>query len=117
MSDPALGRFSDEELRAEVRRRGYEMHSKQFSEASQRLMRELPELRRRCAQTDPLPSAGTSLRAYPVLSWCDAELAARLTADILVLPTPTTPGTRAEVPPRPNAGGHKCLNWANLAGS
>lgn len=44
---PELRQLSDDELRSEVRRRGFEMHSKQFSEASQRLIRELPELRRR----------------------------------------------------------------------
>ena len=44
---PDLKQLSDDQLRAEVRRRGYEMHSKQFSLASQQLIRELPELRRR----------------------------------------------------------------------
>ncbi|HEY9507262.1 MAG TPA: hypothetical protein VIQ27_14915 [Gemmatimonadales bacterium] len=53
--------ISDDELRAEARRRGYELHSKQFSEASQRLIRELPELRRRLEELeaiagDPMPS-------------------------------------------------------------
>jgi phage shock protein A len=52
MSDPALEELSDDELRAEVPRRGYEMHSQQFSELSQRLIRELPELRRRLEELE-----------------------------------------------------------------
>ena len=52
--DADLTRFSDDELRAEVRRRGYELHSRQFSEASQRLIRELPELRRRLEALEAL---------------------------------------------------------------
>lgn len=38
---------SDDELRAEVRRRGMEMHSKEFSEAAQAVLREIPKIRKR----------------------------------------------------------------------
>jgi hypothetical protein len=54
LPEPALAAFSDDELRAEARRRGYELHSKQFSESSQRLIRELPELRRRLEALEEL---------------------------------------------------------------
>lgn len=39
--------LTDDELRAEARRRGMELHSKQFSQAAQQALRELEELRRR----------------------------------------------------------------------
>ena len=38
---------TDDELRAEARRRGYELHSAQFSQAAQNALRELEGLRRR----------------------------------------------------------------------
>ena len=50
----SLQDISDDELRAEARRRGYELHSRQFSEASQRLIRELPELRRRLEELEAI---------------------------------------------------------------
>jgi plasmid replication initiation protein len=59
MADVILETLSDDELRAEVRRRGYEMHSRQFSDAGQRLIRELPELRRRL---DELEAMAVALR-------------------------------------------------------
>ncbi len=55
--------ISDDELRAEARRRGYELHSKQFSEASQRLIRELPELRRRLEELEAI--AGDPMSSRP----------------------------------------------------
>ena len=42
-----LSQATDEELRAEARRRGYELHSLQFSQAAQNALRELEGLRRR----------------------------------------------------------------------
>jgi hypothetical protein len=42
-----LTQVTDEELRAEARRRGYELHSLQFSQAAQSALRELEGLRRR----------------------------------------------------------------------
>ena len=57
MNDATLRNLSDDDLRAEVRRRGYEMHSRQFSEAGQRLIRELPELRRRMDELEALAGA------------------------------------------------------------
>ena len=42
-----LHSVSDNDLRAEVRRRGYELHSVQFSQAAQTALRELEGLRRR----------------------------------------------------------------------
>ena len=39
--------ITDEELRAEARRRGYELHSLQFSLAAQNALRELEGMRRR----------------------------------------------------------------------
>ena len=59
MPDAFLETLSDDQLRAEVRRRGYEMHSRQFSEAGRRLIRELPELRRRL---DALEALAVALR-------------------------------------------------------
>ena len=50
----SLQDISDDELRAEARRRGYELHSRQFSEASQRLIRELPELLRRLEELEAI---------------------------------------------------------------
>ena len=43
----ALADVSDDELRAEARRRGFELHSVQFSQAAQNALRELEGLRRR----------------------------------------------------------------------
>jgi hypothetical protein len=43
----ALADISDDELRAEARRRGFELHSVQFSQAAQNALRELEGLRRR----------------------------------------------------------------------
>jgi hypothetical protein len=42
-----LEELTDEQLRAEVRRRGFELHSVQFSQAAQNALRELEGLRRR----------------------------------------------------------------------
>ncbi len=42
-----LQNVSDEELRAEARRRGFALHSVQFSQAAQNALRELEGLRRR----------------------------------------------------------------------
>jgi len=42
-----LAEISDEQLRAEARRRGFELHSIQFSQAAQSALRELEGLRRR----------------------------------------------------------------------
>jgi hypothetical protein len=42
-----LREITDDELRAEARRRGYELHSLQFSQAAQNALRELEGLRRR----------------------------------------------------------------------
>lgn len=42
-----LGDISNDELRAEARRRGFELHSVQFSQAAQNALRELEGLRRR----------------------------------------------------------------------
>jgi hypothetical protein len=42
-----LHSVSDNDLRAEARRRGYELHSVQFSQAAQTALRELEGLRRR----------------------------------------------------------------------
>ena len=42
-----LSQATDEELRAEARRRGYKLHSLQFSQAAQNALRELEGLRRR----------------------------------------------------------------------
>jgi hypothetical protein len=42
-----LGDLSNDELRAEARRRGFELHSHQFSQAAQSALRELEGLRRR----------------------------------------------------------------------
>ena len=42
-----LHHITDDELRAEARRRGYELHSVQFSQAAQNALRELEGLRRR----------------------------------------------------------------------
>jgi hypothetical protein len=42
-----LADLTDEELRAEARRRGFELHSIQFSLAAQNALRELEGLRRR----------------------------------------------------------------------
>ncbi len=39
--------FTNDELRAEARRRGLELHSTQFSQAAQNALRELEGLRRR----------------------------------------------------------------------
>jgi hypothetical protein len=39
--------ITDAEFREEARRRGYELHSAQFSKAAQTLIREIPELRKR----------------------------------------------------------------------
>jgi hypothetical protein len=39
--------ITDDELRHEARRRGYELHSVQFSQAAQNSLRELEGLRRR----------------------------------------------------------------------
>jgi hypothetical protein len=43
----ALAAATLDELRAEVQRRGLEIHSKQFSQAAQEALRELERLRRR----------------------------------------------------------------------
>jgi len=42
-----LDRVTDNDLRAEARRRGFELHSVQFSQAAQNALRELEGLRRR----------------------------------------------------------------------
>ncbi len=42
-----LDEHADEELWAEARRRGFELHSIQFSQAAQNALRELEVLRRR----------------------------------------------------------------------
>jgi hypothetical protein len=42
-----LNLMTDDQLRAEARRRGYELHSLQFSQAAQNALRELEGLRRR----------------------------------------------------------------------
>jgi hypothetical protein len=42
-----LHSVTDDALRAEARRRGYELHSVQFSQAAQTALRELEGLRRR----------------------------------------------------------------------
>jgi hypothetical protein len=42
-----LDELTDDELRAEARRRGFELHSVQFSQAAQNALRELEGLRRR----------------------------------------------------------------------
>jgi hypothetical protein len=42
-----LEELTDDELRAEARRRGFELHSVQFSQAAQNALRELEGLRRR----------------------------------------------------------------------
>jgi hypothetical protein len=42
-----LHSITDDALRAEVRRRGFELHSVQFSQAAQNALRELEGLRRR----------------------------------------------------------------------
>jgi hypothetical protein len=42
-----LEELTDDELRAEARRRGFELHSLQFSHAAQNALRELEGLRRR----------------------------------------------------------------------
>ena len=42
-----LEAMTDDELRAEARRRGFELHSVQFSQAAQSALRELEGLRRR----------------------------------------------------------------------
>lgn len=42
-----LATATDDELRAEARRRGYDLHSAAFSEAAQQLLREIPGLRAR----------------------------------------------------------------------
>jgi hypothetical protein len=42
-----LQSVTDDDLRAEARRRGYELHSVQFSQAAQHALRELEGLRRR----------------------------------------------------------------------
>lgn len=42
-----LEELTDEQLRAEARRRGFELHSLQFSQAAQNALRELEGLRRR----------------------------------------------------------------------
>jgi hypothetical protein len=42
-----LDEITDEELRAEARRRGFELHSVRFSQAAQNALRELEGLRRR----------------------------------------------------------------------
>jgi len=42
-----LDRVTDDDLRAEARRRGFELHSVQFSQAAQNALRELEGLRRR----------------------------------------------------------------------
>jgi hypothetical protein len=42
-----LNLVTDDQLRAEARRRGYELHSVQFSQAAQNALRELEGLRRR----------------------------------------------------------------------
>lgn len=43
----ALADITDDDLRAEARRRGFELHSVQFSQAAQNALRELEGLRRR----------------------------------------------------------------------
>lgn len=47
LNAPALRLVSDDELRAEARHRGFELHSVQFSQAGQNALRELEGLRRR----------------------------------------------------------------------
>jgi hypothetical protein len=42
-----LDELTDDELRVEARRRGFELHSVQFSQAAQNALRELEGLRRR----------------------------------------------------------------------
>jgi hypothetical protein len=42
-----LATVTDDELREEVRKRGYDLHSSRFSAAAQALLREIPEIRRR----------------------------------------------------------------------
>jgi hypothetical protein len=42
-----LDELTDEQLRAEARRRGFELHSVQFSQAAQNALRELEGLRKR----------------------------------------------------------------------
>ena len=42
-----LNKLTDDELRAEARRRGFELHSVTFSQAAQNALRELEGLRRR----------------------------------------------------------------------
>jgi hypothetical protein len=42
-----LEELTDDELRAEARRQGFELHSLQFSQAAQNALRELEGLRRR----------------------------------------------------------------------
>ena len=42
-----LHSLTDDDLRAEARRRGYELHSVQFSQAAQSALRELEGMRRR----------------------------------------------------------------------
>jgi len=42
-----LEELTDDELRTEARRRGFELHSVQFSQAAQNALRELEGLRRR----------------------------------------------------------------------
>jgi hypothetical protein len=57
-----LNLVTDDQLRAEARRRGYELHSVQFSQAAQNALRELEGLRRRIdelvkgLQTDSVPN-------------------------------------------------------------
>ena len=61
-----LSQATDEELRAEARRRGYELHSLQFSQAAQNALRELEGLRRRIdelvkdLQRERLPRVGNA---------------------------------------------------------
>ena len=61
-----LSQISDEELRAEARHRGYELHSVQFSQAGQAALRELEGLRRRIdelvkdLQKEGLPRVGNA---------------------------------------------------------
>ena len=45
-----LDRVTDNDLRAEARRRGFELHSVQFSQAAQNALRELEGLRGRIDQ-------------------------------------------------------------------
>jgi len=54
---PDLSNITDGELRAEARRRGYELHSLQFSQAAQQLIRELPGLRRRLQELEQIAAA------------------------------------------------------------